>query len=114
VSSPKTLVVPHRSRKESVLSRHDDSDNTFLKASFTNLNGVHKDDQVSEVFRNALKDFFMRHPELVSNPQKVEFLKYCYQHYVNFDPTYRNLSIQEKLEQANRLASDFMGTMFKA
>ncbi len=96
------------------MSHHDDLDNTFLKANFTSLNGVHKDDQVSEAFRTALKEFFMRHPELISDPQKVEFLKYCYHHYVNIDPTYRDLSIQEKLEQANRLASDFMGTMFKA
>ncbi len=114
IGPPKTLVVPYRIRKESVLSHHDDLDNTFLKANFTSLNGVHKDDQVSEAFRTALKEFFMRHPELISDPQKVEFLKYCYHHYVNIDPTYRDLSIQEKLEQANRLASDFMGTMFKA
>jgi len=95
------------------LSSHKDSDSTFLRANYTNLEGVEKDNLFSEAFHRALQDFFRKHPDMMTNPQKVEFLKYCYQHYINFDPQYRDLSLQEKLEEAHRLAADFWGTMFK-
>ena len=61
-----------------------------------------------------MKEFFRKHPDLVSNPRMVELLRYCYIHYVNFDPNYRDLSVSEKLEEASRMASDFWGSMSKA
>ncbi len=54
----------------------------------------------------------MAHPDLAADPRKMEVLQYCFKHYVNFDPELRDLSIQEKLERANQMAKDFLGSMF--
>ena len=92
--------------------RHESPD--FLaSASFTSLAKAPNGSQVSESFNLALKEFFRRHPDMASNPQKIEFLQYCYKHYVNFDPDFRDLSVPEKLEQAAKMASEFWGKMFQ-
>ena len=95
------------------MSHQDESPDFLAIASYTSLAKAPNGDQVTESFRLALKEFFQRHPELASSPQKIEFLQYCYKHYVNFDPEFRDLSEQEKLEHAARMASDFWGKMFQ-
>ncbi len=83
-------------------------------ASYVSLPGVNKENQMSEGFRNALKEFFRKRPELITNQQMFELMKYCYIHYVNFDPKFRDLTLAEKLEEASRMAADFWGTMYKS
>jgi hypothetical protein len=41
----------------------------------------------------------------------MEFLRYCFRHYVNFDPELRGLSILEKLARAGKMAKDFLGVI---
>jgi hypothetical protein len=82
-------------------------------AGYVHLPGVNKGNQISEGFRNALKEFFRKRPELIGNQQLIELMKYCYIHYINFDPQFRDLTLTEKLEQASRMAADFFGTMYK-
>ena len=83
-------------------------------ANYTTLAPVRTKDQsqVREI-QSALKDFLGRHPDLAADPHKMEVLQYCFKHYVNFDPEFRDLTIQEKLERANQMAVDFLGSMFK-
>jgi hypothetical protein len=54
-----------------------------------------------------------KHPEIDASPLRMEFLQYCYQHYVNFDPKSRDLSVPEKLEHAAQMASEFWSKMFQ-
>lgn len=96
------------------MSNQDDLGRPLPGAKYVSLPGVNKDNHISEAFRTALKEFFRHHPDLLSNPKMIELLKYCYVHYVNFNPQFRDLSINEKLEEASRMASDFWGSMSKA
>jgi hypothetical protein len=100
-------------RKEGILSYNDESAGFLGAASYTNLSNAPDKDQLTESFKLSLKEFFLKNPELASTPQKIEFLQYCYKHYVNFDPNFRDLSVPEKLEQAGQMASEFWGKMFK-
>jgi hypothetical protein len=102
-----------RLRKEGTLSYNDESTDFLGRASYTSLSNAPEKDQFSESFKLALKEFFLKNPEWTASPQKVEFLQYCYKHYVNFDPHFRDLSVPEKLEQAGQMASEFWGKMFK-
>lgn len=95
------------------MSTRDESPDFLAHASYTSLSKAPNGNQVSESFKLILKEFFKKHPELASSPQKIEFLKYCYKHYVNYDPEFRDLSDQAKLEQAAKMASEFWGKMFQ-
>lgn len=96
------------------MSSRDESPDFLAAASFASLGKAAHGNRVSESFKLALTEFFQRHPEIFSSPQKIEFLQYCYKHYVNFDPDFRDLSVQEKLEQAAKMASEFWGKMFQS
>lgn len=95
------------------MSSQEDSLDFLADASYTSLGKGPSGSLVPESFKLALKEFFQRHPDLAANPDKIAFLQYCYKHYVNFDPDFRDLSDQDKLEQAARMASEFWGKMFK-
>lgn len=73
----------------------------------------HRSEGQAREIQAALKDFFIRHPEMAADPGKMEVLQYCFKHYINFDPESRDLSVAEKLERANQMAVDFLGSMFK-
>lgn len=82
-------------------------------ANYTTMGPANNKSEVSREIQAALKDFLLRHPEMAADPRKMEVLQYCFKHYVNFDPDMRDLSISEKLERANQMAVDFMGSMLK-
>jgi hypothetical protein len=82
-------------------------------ANYTSMGPANSKSEVSGEIQKALKDFLLRHPEMAADPRKMEVLQYCFKHYVNFDPDLRDLSIPEKLERANQMAGDFMGSMLK-
>lgn len=96
------------------MDRQDNLNHLRPGASYVHLPGVNKENEMSGDFRTALKDFFRQRPDLISNHQMVELMKYCYIHYVNFDPQFRDLTLTEKLEEASRMAADFWGTMYKS
>ena len=62
----------------------------------------------------ALKAFLAQHPEFASSQEHMEFLRYCFTHYVNIDPELRDLSIFEKLTRAGNMAKDFLGVISPA
>ena len=80
-------------------------------ANFTTLPQTKAQNPDTEL-KSALRDFLLAHPELAADPRKMEVLQYCYKHYVNYDPEMRDLNILEKLERANQMARDFLGSMF--
>lgn len=79
-------------------------------ANFTTLSPPKTQGQNTEI-KSAVRDFLLAHPELAADPRKMEVLQYCFKHYINFDPNLRDLTIQEKLERANQMAKDFLGSM---
>jgi hypothetical protein len=62
----------------------------------------------------ALKAFLAQRPEFASSQEHMEFLRYCFTHYVNIDPELRDLSIFEKLTRAGDMAKDFLGVISPA
>jgi hypothetical protein len=54
------------------------------------------------------KKFLAQSPEFASSQEHLEFLRYCFTHYVNIDPELRDLSILEKLTRAGKMAKDFL------
>jgi hypothetical protein len=89
-----------------------DTGDSLPWANFTTLSSAMTTGQSNE-FESVLRDFILRHPELETDPRQLEIFRYCYAHYVNFDPELRDLSIQEKLERTKQMATEFMGSMFK-
>jgi hypothetical protein len=100
--------------REGGLNQRNGIGSTLPGANYTTLAPVRNRDQ-SQVreMQSALKDFLSRHPDLAADPRKLEVLQYCFKHYINFDPELRDLTIQEKLERANQMAVDFLGSMSK-
>jgi hypothetical protein len=67
--------------------------------------------EVPTDFSTALMAFLAQSPEFASSQKHMEFLHYCFTHYVNFDPNLRDLSIPEKLAHAGKMAKDFLATI---
>jgi hypothetical protein len=61
----------------------------------------------SSNFAEELRIFLSRHQELSTSKQQLESLRYCYVHYINFDPASRDLPVQEKLNKAMEMAKKF-------
>ena len=93
------------------MTYHNGIGSALPGANFTTLSPAKTQGQNTEI-KSALRDFLLAHPELTTDPRKMEVLQYCFKHYINFDPELRDLSIQEKLERANQMAKDFLGSMF--
>lgn len=98
--------------REGNLSQQKGIGSSLPGANYTTLAPVKDQGQNMEI-QSALKDFLVRHPDLAADSRKLEILQYCFKHYVNYDPEMRDLSIQEKLERANQMAMDFLGSMLK-
>ncbi len=99
-------------KKEGNLSQRNGIGSSLPGANYTTLTPAKDKNQDLEI-QSALNDFLARHPDLSADPRKMEVLQYCFKHYVNYDPELRDLSIQEKLERANQMAMDFLGSMLK-
>ena len=63
----------------------------------------------STEFSQALLFFLMQYPEFSRSKVHMEYLHYCLEHYINCDPEFRDLTIQDKLMRAGEMARDFMG-----
>lgn len=98
--------------KERNLSQRGGIGSSLPGANYTSL-GPARDHSQNPEIQKALKDFLAHHPEVAADPRKMEVLQYCFKHYVNYDPESRDLSLREKLERANQMAMDFLGSMLK-
>ncbi len=64
--------------------------------------------QMLDALRDLVAAFLAEHPDIGADPKKIHLLLYCYQHYVNNDPSNAGLSIQAKLDRALAVARDFI------
>jgi hypothetical protein len=91
------------------LSHHEDFPGSVSGASLSALQPTGT--QPSQDFEAALNQFLARHPEVAADPRRLEVVRYCYKYYVNYDPQYRDLPINDKLKQAIGMAGKFFGAM---
>jgi hypothetical protein len=108
LSCQETKPLLQTSERRQTLSHNLNVDN-YIQPFFTALAPV-KQDNPSK-FSRAYKTFLAQSPEFASCHQHMEFLRYCFTHYVNLDPESRDLSILEKLDLAGRMAKDFLGVI---
>ena len=74
----------------------------YIQPQYTSLKPVNKD--TSTNYSQELMIFLSQHPEFSAKQSHLEFLRYCYEHYINCDPVSRNLPIQEKLKKAGEMS----------
>jgi hypothetical protein len=102
-----------RPRKQTPARRktlsHNRNADGYIQPLFTTLAPV-KQENPSNFYR-ALKTFLAQSPEFASSHEHMELLGYCFTHYINFDPEFRDLSILEKLARAGKMAKDFLGVI---
>ena len=79
----------------------------YIQPQYTTLQPVNK--EASANFSQELLIFLSQHPEFTSAKSQLEILRYCYDHYINCDPMFRDLPLQEKLKKAGEMAKNFMG-----
>ncbi len=91
------------------MSAHNHNTDGYIPPLYTTLSPM-KQEGANE-FSIALMSFLTQSPEFASSQKHMEFLHYCFTHYVNFDPDLRDLSIPEKLARAGKMAKDFLGTI---
>jgi hypothetical protein len=84
----------------------------YIQPQYTALKSMNKD--TSTQFSQELMIFLSQHPEFTSSKSLFDILRYCYDHYINCDPTSRDLPIQEKLKRAGEMAKNFMGIVIGA
>jgi hypothetical protein len=87
---------------------HNRNADGYIQPLFTTLAPV-KQEIAAE--SRALKTFLAQSPEFASSQEHMQFLRYCFTHYVNIDPGLRDLSILEKLNRAGKMAKDFLGVI---
>jgi hypothetical protein len=88
---------------------HNPNADDYIQPLFTTLAPVKQENTTD--FSRALKTFLAQSPEFASSQEHMEFLRYCFTHYVNFDPELRDLSILEKLARAGKMAKAFLGVI---
>jgi hypothetical protein len=84
---------------------HNYNADGYIQPLFTNLAPV-KHEILAE--SSELKAFLAQRPEFASSQEHMEVLRYCFTHYVNIDPEFRDLSIFEKLARAGEMAKGFL------
>jgi hypothetical protein len=91
------------------LSAHNRNADGYIQPVFTALAPVRQED--STEFSSALMTFLAQNPKFANSQEHMEFLRYCFTHYVDFNPEFRGLSILEKLARAGMMAEDFLGVI---
>ena len=84
----------------------------YIQPQYTSLKPECND--TSTIFSQELLLFLSQHPEFSSSKSHLDFLCYCYDHYINCDPISRNLPLQEKFKRAGEMAKNFMGIVIGA
>ena len=91
------------------MSQQDCRTDGYIQPEYTMLKPRNQDSRTE--MSQAILAFLKKFPEFSKSRQHMEYLAYCYKHYVNYDPELRDLSIQEKLVHAGNMAKDFLGTI---
>ncbi len=86
---------------------HENRFESYIQPHYTDLQSVNK--TTSTKFSKELLLFLSKYPEFASTKTHLEFLRYCFDHYINCDPLLRDLPLQEKFKQAGEMAKNFMG-----
>jgi hypothetical protein len=90
---------------------HNLNADDYIQPLFTTLAPV-KQEILAE--SPILKAFLAQRPEFASSQEHMEVLRYCFTHYVNIDPEFRDLSIFEKLIRAGEMANGFLSVISPA
>jgi hypothetical protein len=93
------------------MSYHKFAD-AYIQPQYTSLKPVCKETPTN--FSQELLVFLSQHPEFSTKQSHLNFLRYCYDHYINCDPASRDLTIQEKLKKAGEMSLNFMGIIVGA
>jgi hypothetical protein len=80
---------------------------TYIQPQYSALTSARQN--ASATFSQELTIFLNNCPEFLSSKSHIEFLRYCFDHYINCDPVSRDLPLQDKLKQAGEMAKNFMG-----
>jgi hypothetical protein len=97
--------------KEKIMS-HNQNFNAYIQPLYTTMQPVRN--VMSTELSMALQVFLMNNPEFAGSQSHLKFLHYCLDHYINYDPEYRDLPLQEKLKYAGEMAKKFMGIIIGA
>ena len=81
----------------------------YIQPQYTSLQS--EQNNTSANFSQELQLFLSANPEFSSSKSHLNFLLYCFDHYVNCDPISRDLPIQERLGQSAEMAKSFMTTI---
>ena len=79
----------------------------YIQPQYTSLKPVSKDKSTN--FSQELLIFLSQHLDFTNNKSQLEIFYYCYNHYINCDPMFMDLPLQEKLKKAGEMAKNFMG-----
>lgn len=86
---------------------HKNNFDSYIAPHYTTLQPVSKDTAAN--YSTELLTFLNQYPEFARSQSHLNFLQYCFDHYINCDPASRDLPIQEKLRRAGEMAINFMG-----
>jgi hypothetical protein len=84
----------------------------YIQPQYTNLQTSHKDKQAE--FSKELFIFLQQYPEFSKDQSQLNLLRYCFDHYINYDPSSRDLPLPDKLRRAGEMALSFMGNVIGA
>ena len=82
------------------------NDESYIHPQYTILQPINND--ISANLFKELQIYLYKHPDFLKTKSHLEFLRYCFDYYINCDPASRDLPIQEKLKQAGEMARNFM------
>ncbi len=84
----------------------------YIQPSYSAVTPVDTNDQ--EDLSIELIVFLHHYPDLLKSETHLQCLCYCFDHYINVDPSSRNLPIQEKFKQAGEMAINFLGKFMES
>ena len=93
--------------EENILSKNDNFD-SYINPFYSTLEPKKK---ISTDYSEDLSFFLLQYPEFAKSKTHIQYLHYCLEHYINSDPEFRDLSLQEKLMRAGEMAKEFMDTI---
>jgi hypothetical protein len=99
-------------RKEEMVMSYENNYESYVQPHYTALEPVSKN--ASANFSNELMLFLSQYPEFLKTKSHLDFLRYCFDYYINCDPLSRDLPLQEKFKQAGEMAKNFMGIVIGA
>ncbi len=79
---------------------------SYIKPLYSTLKEKKKDTSIE--FSQALLFFLIQYPEFSKSKKHMDYLHYCLEYYINYDPEFRDLPLQEKFMRAGEMAKNFL------